>query len=226
MKVSSIQKAVQSFERYLDSGNKFDHFYLYEIPHRFHNSLQEEDTLLKAILFGLKSDHTQRLWQRTHYEPKKIILQLGREFPDFFNDAMKDLFNEDMLLENRIDRFKFYCNELLTLYKQKHKQSNVNHHYVDESFISCLLMGYNPETYAYYDHQLFVETAKIVGAKPIPTVNDYPRYQNFIKVFCNYINENEKLLRLHKKRLPHLHSPANLAVECMVVATGRDLLAH
>jgi hypothetical protein len=226
MRVTAIQKAVESYRAYLDSGDRFDHFYLHEITERFHQALEEEDSILSAILIGLQSDHSQRLWLREQYEPKKVILQLGNEFPDYFKDAIHDLYDESKLLENRIDRFKFYCEELLALYKKKHKAENLNHHYVDESFISLLLMGRYPETYAYYDQKLFISVAKEVGAKPIPKVNDYPRFQKFSQIFNNYISKNDEVIKLHKKRNATINKPANLATECMTVASGRDLLDH
>lgn len=225
MKVAAIQNAVGEYKSYLQGKKRFDTLYLFQISENLHHSLQENENVLEALESGLQSTTTQRLWKRHRFEPKKVILQLGAEFPDIFQHAIKDLFNEAKLLENRVDRFKFYCDELLKLHREKNPRSNVNHHYVDEAFISILLMGKYPGTYAYYDHQLFLSVVELTGARPIPTVNDYPRFQKFVQIFNRFIQEDKKIVESHQSRHHKLSPTANMAVECMIIATGTDILS-
>ncbi len=225
MKVAAIQNAVAEYKSYLQGKERFDRLYLYEVSQNLNHSFQKCDTALEAIETGLQSSTTQRLWKRHRYEPKNVLLQIGAELPDIFHHAIYDLFNENKLLENRVDRFKFYCDELLKQHREKNPRSNINHHYVDESFISILLMGKYPGTYAYYDHQLFLAVVELTGARPIPSVNDYPRFHKFVQIFNKFIHEDKKIGELHQSRSTDLDIAANMAVECMIVATDEDILS-
>ena len=223
MKVDEIRSAISDYKRFLRSKNRLSYIYLFEVTENLNASFRSGDDYLQIIETGLKSSMTQRLWYRERYEPKKNLLTLADHAPEYFQRAMQDLLNEDKELENRIDRFKFYCDELLKTYKSDNKHSTLNHHYIDESFISLLLMGKYPEIYAYYDFGLFKSIAEKTAAKPIPTVNDYPRYQKFIQVFSTFIRKDNELLELINKRSPEHSQMANISVECMAMSCNIDL---
>ena len=119
----------------------------------------------------------------------------------------RELFNEDRQIGARVDRFVFYCDELLREYKQVNRTSILNNHYHNDNYgmISHYLAFQFPAEYAPYDFVLFQKMMEKIGSRDIPKTNDFARYSKIMRTLMNFLQKEEDLLALHENRLTEAH---------------------
>ena len=86
-----------------------------------------------------------------------MILKFIQTSEDYVRYSFKDLFNENKDIEGRVDRFVFYCDQLLKEYKDSKPQSIENAHYHDDNYemISIYLAFHFPNIYTPYNFNNF-----------------------------------------------------------------------
>jgi hypothetical protein len=120
--------------------------------------------------------------------------------------AWKDLSNESATLEGRLDRFDYYCNELLQIHRHKNLRSVETYHHQDASIISLYLAGMFPDKYALYPGlQVFQSFCRAIGSPDIPVVNDLVRYMKIVNIVFTFLKKNDKYQQLILQRDPSLH---------------------
>jgi len=151
------------------------------------------------------------------------LMQMMVEFDaDMVATSMKELFEEGRDLEGRLDRFKFYMDELLRR-SRRHQTIKESWHHQDNAILSYYLAMRYPTDYTYYtpeNHQLLVD---LTGAKPIGQTEDPVRFQKMAKTVSTFLSKNEKLQEAHLKRFrkPVVEGSRLLVLELIDLWRGR-----
>ena len=121
---------------------KEDTLYRWESLQNFKLNFNLETEALRQMYDkSLQNTQTVRLWKDRQYYPKEIMLLFCDLQPEYVKFAFTDLFNENKTIEGRMDRFVFYCEELLQAYKEKYPLKIENNHYHHYPIISLYLLS-------------------------------------------------------------------------------------
>jgi len=202
MQLKKIQEYIEKYKQFLRSSKSHEYLYLWEAQKYWQDNFDSISEGWSAMYENsLQSNHTRRLWKTTAYRPKEVMLKLIDMRDDFVKQAFRDLLNEEKEILGRIDRFVFYCDQLLMEYKKTNPQSIENNHYQDYSILSLYLAFQYPAQYNYYNFQLFCDSLLKLGAMKIPASDDIVRYFKTSRTIFQFLQKDEEVLELHQKRL-------------------------
>lgn len=204
MNLQKLTQAIQQYKQFLLSNPNHHPYWKWESQLIFQNNW-DIDTKDFYSMFdqSLQNSHTRRLWKREHYAPKDMMLKFIQTSEDYVRFAFQDLFNENKEIEARVDRFVFYCNELLKEYKEKHPTTVENSHHHDDNYeiISHYLAFRYPVVYTPYQFDYFKKLLQNLGSRDVPKVNDTDRYFKVMRTINNFIKKDEEILAIHEERL-------------------------
>lgn len=228
MNLKKIQHYLQQYKTYLRNYRADQHLHLWESQRTFQENWTFETEDLAAVYDqSLQNSHTRRLWKRENYEPKRLMQLFLDMQPDFVRHMFHDLFNEDKEIGGRVDRFVFYCDELLQEYKINNPRSIENNHYHGDNYqiVSLYLAFRYPDQYTYYDQEGFVTLLQKLGSMDIPKINDFARFSKVMRTLYKMIAKEEEIMVLHQKRLrpEHYQGPSLLLVYDFYQAVNRSL---
>ncbi len=202
MQLKKIQAQVEHLKKYLQSPHCYDHLYWWESQQVFQKQwdILAED-FGKMYDMSLQNSHTKRLWKREQHYPKKLFLLFIQQESDFVKQMFRDLFNEDKSIDGRVDRFVFYADEMLQLYKKANPRSIENNHYHSYEVCSMYLAFRYPAIYGFYNLEQFQHCLTCLGSPNIPQVDDFARFCKVSKTLWNFLSKDEAIFDLHQKRL-------------------------
>ncbi|MEM0994231.1 MAG: hypothetical protein AAF847_05410 [Bacteroidota bacterium] len=208
MQLKKIQAHIAGYKKYLQKGGERTVRPLYKWESQ---RIWQENWDINASPFAamydscLENSQTRRIWNRENYQPKKMMLAFAELQPHFVYSMFEELFNESKDIGNRVDRFIFYCDQLLKEYKSTRRTALDNDHYHDYEMISHYLAFQYPEQYTPYRFDLFKNTLLQIGSRDIPTANDISRHFKVMKTLHQFLQKDEALIALHQKRLLPIH---------------------
>ena len=93
------------------------------------------------------------------------IRNFAKYEPEEYRKLFRALFDENILLQERIENFTESCK---TLWDDKIKAKFTNHTSAmcDERLISCFLTFHNPQKYTFYKNDVYKNLCKLLGVKP------------------------------------------------------------
>ena len=158
---------------------------------------------------ALDNGTTRRLWKREAYAPKEMMMHFLALEPDFVRSMFSDLFNEDKDVHGRADRFIFFCDQLLDVYRRKYPARNDTSHYHDDGYqmISLYLACQFPMVYTPYNAEVQRSFLQKVGAAKVPLAGDFPRHVKLMPTLYKFLNQEPELLAHHQTRLLPKHYP-------------------
>lgn len=192
MKLDILNRKTAAFAERLRSKDGPEHAYKYALLEHF-RSQWTFDTEDFAAMYDrcLQSDVTRRWWKRESYRPKEVMLLLIEREDQYVRQAFKELFNESRAVENRIDRFVFYCDEILRMYKKTQTRSIENNHYQDSTIISLYLAALYPDTYTLYPGRMLFNRALLaLGATGTGEKDDLTRFFKLTRTVYTYITKD------------------------------------
>ncbi|MEM6321706.1 MAG: hypothetical protein AAF960_28865 [Bacteroidota bacterium] len=202
MNLKKIQAYITLFKQHLQGRYREDVLYKWESLANFQKNWDLSATDLTQMYDqSLQNQQTVRLWKANQYFPKQIMLLFCDLQPEYVRFAFQDLFNEEKSIDGRMDRFVFYCDELLNAYKEKYPLKIENHHYHHYRIISLYLAFRYPEQYALYDFELFKHTLINLGSRDIPKLNDVERFFKISRTLWKFLSKDETVWALHQRRL-------------------------
>lgn len=211
MKLHLLEKAIDHFLSSQLRADDIDWYYPHALVNEFHTHWCPPSILNLKDVYDhcLHSEYSQRWWKGDQYRPKEIMLQLIDAEPELAVVAWKDLSNEAATLEGRLDRFDYYCNELLQTHRQKNFRSVESYHHQDASIVSLYLAGMYPEKYALYPGlEVFQSFCRAIGSPEIPVVNDLVRYMKIATIVFTFLKKSDKYQGLIQQRDPSMHKVA------------------
>ncbi|TVR81217.1 MAG: hypothetical protein EA409_06870 [Saprospirales bacterium] len=200
MKVESIKEKLNHYKVFLKREGRLSAIWDIEQNFRTSWNLHAEDLL---VMFdqSLQSSVSRNYWKREKYEPKKNMLAFIQLEPEYVRQAFTDLFNEDVEPEQRMDRFSFYSDQLLAIFKNRNKYSVVNNHDQDYAIISLYLSLKYPGHYSPYRFEWFEGICRVFDAKPQPKVDDPARYFKMVRIIAKFMYKDEELRQLYESEL-------------------------
>ncbi len=204
MQLKRIHHLFIEFKAYLGSPKALDPLFLWESQQIFQKHWDSEAPDVGVMYdASIDSPVTRRLWSRENHAPKLMMLEFAAIEPEMVRLAFRDLFDESKHIEVRLDRFAFYCDELLRAYKTRNMRPTFNRHFHDDNYatISLYLAFRYPDRYAPYDHDAFAAMLRRLGSPDIPTGNDPARYFKVARTLFTLMKKDEELSALHALRL-------------------------
>jgi hypothetical protein len=204
MQLKKIQEALDQFKTHLGSEAKEEHLYIYESQKIFQENWNLESSDPSSMYNrSLNNSQTRRLWNREHYEPKRMMLEFWRMQPDFVKQMFQDLFDENKKVDGRVGRFVFYCDELLTEFLEKHPRSRESKHFHQDGYqiVSLYLAFHYPDQYCLYHFDRFKRLLIALGTPDIPATHDFDRFCKVVKTLWGFIQKDEELMAAHRERL-------------------------
>lgn len=204
MQVKRLNEAFETYKTFLRGPEADKRLYIWESQRIFQENWDLEARDLKAMYDNsLQNSRTRRLWRREAYEPKDVMLKFIELSEDYFLQMFADLFNEEKSIGGRVDRFVFYCDQLLQEYRDAKPHSIENNHYHGDNYqmISLYLAFKYPERYTLYDYGHFRSFLDKMGVVNLPETNDFERFVKVCRTVYKLMQKNGSLLDLHRGRL-------------------------
>lgn len=204
MQLKKIQEALDQFKTHLGSEAKEEHLYIYESQKIFQENWNLESSDPASMYNrSLNNTQTRRLWNREHYEPKRMMLEFWRMQPEFVKQMFQDLFDENKKVDGRVGRFVFYCDELLTEFLEKHPRSRESKHFHQDGYqiVSLYLAFRYPDQYCLYHFDRFKRLLIALGTPDIPATHDFDRFCKVAKTIWGFMQKDEELIAAHRERL-------------------------
>lgn len=211
MVISIIKDKISEFVKHLKTSNQADEpLMFWETQYHFQKSwdIGNQD-LLSMYSSSLQNTQTKRYWKREQFTPKESMELLIAFDPEFVRMMFNDLFNEEKDLSSRIDRFIYYCDDLLSRYKSETK-AKINNHYHNVEFVYFYLAMRYPENYAVYNHVDFKDTLQVFKAVNIPEVIDPDRFAKTSKIINKFLPEDINSIINRKLNNPLFFSDKSL----------------
>ncbi len=202
MQLNLLKKYLADFSRYLSQSPGEEYLPHYETQRNWqlHFDIDAPDF---AAMYdkALDNQTTRRLWQQEKYTPKKMMLLFIQQEPAFVRDAFRDLFNEEKSVENRIDRFVFYCDQFLEQYRRANPLKIDSNHYHDYTTNSLYLAFQFPDLYVPYEADILIGLLAKLGVRNLPVGGDFERHVKVMRTIYLFMEKEEGLLERHRARL-------------------------
>lgn len=229
MQVKLLEEAFETYEQYLQSPGAERNLYIWESQRVFQENWDlEASDLGRMYDLSLQNSQTRRLWRRESYEPKDVMLKFIGLSEDYFLQMFGDLFNEEKSIDGRVDRFVFYCDQLLLEYRNLYPHRIETNHYHNDGYqmISLYLSFRFPDQYTLYRFDRFRIFLEKMGVLNLPVANDFARFVNVSRTVYKLMQKNVGLMELHQKRLKegvHFMGESLLVVfDFMEMVVGRS----
>lgn len=204
MQVKLIEERFAAYRAFLRGPERFDRLHWWASQRIFQENWQLQAEDKKAMYDrSLQNSHTQRLWKREGYEPKRMMLLFWDVHEVFVQQMFRDLFNEGKDIAGRIDRFVFHCDELLAQHRLDNPMKMDNRHYHDDDYgmVSLYLAFQYPDQYAPYDAEGFVALLRQLGTRELPQANDFGRFCKVMRTLHTLMKKDAALMAAHQRRL-------------------------
>ncbi len=204
MQLKKIQQYLFDYKAFLQTPAASTRLYAWETLRIFQNHWDIEARDFSDMYDrSLDNSQTRRLWKRENYEPKRMMLAFIKMEQEAVRHAFQDLFNEAKDIEGRVDRFVFYCDELLRLYKEQFPLTIENNHYHADQYqmISLYLAFRYPTQYTLYDHETFKVLLQNLSSPDIPKAADFGRFCKVMRTLYHLLLKDAELVALHQNRL-------------------------
>lgn len=212
MKLETLKQHIDRFARFLTANPADEHCYKYALLANFQQNLLNSDSTLAArYRNALRSDTTRRWWDRTGSTPKETMLRFIDHRPDYVEQAFKDLFDESKSLDRRLDRFQFYCDELLRMFKASHRDEVINNHDQDATMQSIYLSGVYPHLYTIY-----------------PGLDPFNQFMERLEGKPSLVDDLERFFKIMRNahRFLMMNDDIKSAIETSIRKPDHLLLAH
>ena len=135
---------------------------------------------------------------------KAVLNELAKEKPEELRILFKELFNEKMVLGERVKSFN---KATLKLYRSI--GGKLQHHQ-DERSIATYLTFHNSDKYTFYKSSFYTKYCKLIGVKAAKTNEKYAHYLELIDdLIENHIKPDEELISQVKSYLPEYYDGEN-----------------
>jgi predicted RNA-binding protein len=209
MQLKRLTELLEQFKKHLLESPTEASVILWETQQLFQNNWDTEAPHFAGMFRqSLENSVSRRYWSRELYAPREMMLEFIALDEEMVRIMFRDLFNENKEVEGRMDRFVFYCNEMLQAYKSNHQRPPHNRHYHDDNYnmVSLYLAFRFPDRYAPYEHEAFTHQLRLLHSPDIPLVNDPARWFKVSRTLLNLMKKDPELTALHAQRLqPERH---------------------
>ncbi|MEO1628086.1 MAG: hypothetical protein AAFV25_23255 [Bacteroidota bacterium] len=204
MQVQKLTECIQAYAKSMARKHYFEELYPWESQYHFQQYWDVE-----AVDFGkmydkaLHNGTTRRLWKRENYQPKAQMLRLIAHQPEFVRRMFRNLLDESKEIGNRIARFKFCCDDVLSDYKADHPTSIENNHYHEDNHMIFLYLAFHrPDQYTFYHFTEFRDTLQKLGTRNLPGPHDLERFAKVSRTIFTFLAKEEIIFEKLRDLLP------------------------
>lgn len=140
---------------------------------------------------SFQSDISKRLWKGIDFFPVEMMIKLINKEKEYMRSVFRDLFNESISIDGRIQRFSFHCDQILG--EVRGPSRKISSHYHDENFIAQLLSFRFPNAYAPLDKDGFLKMMTTLGARNLGTNITVEQYFKNMKLVAKFIHRDPNL---------------------------------
>lgn len=138
------------------------------------------------------------LWEGHEYYPKKAMLELIERDEDLVRKMFKELYNENLDVEGRVDRFAYHC-EALKEDIMRDNPKYQKHYHGGYKMISVYLAFKYPTQYCIYEYPAWRQFMERVGAKPVPEEHEIGRFFKVMRTIWKILSKDSELIGMHRE---------------------------
>lgn len=190
----TFQEIINEYKALLKQGYLDGEIYKWTLIQKYKGrpNLEKDDLLaeLKSIEYGNLIFHTA-------FTVRNELVVYNKEA---YRNLLKELFDDNIELQNRIENFRLGVNKLYREYLPDNKLPD--HH--DERTIATILAFYKPEKYLLYKSSFYGKLVKALGRTKAKAGKRYVDYLNVANEFIrDYLSKDLELINLVKSKLPN-----------------------
>ena len=115
------------------------------------------------------------LWEGRDYYPKRAMLKFIERDPDLIRSMFKELYNENLDIEGRIDRFLFHLESMREDWNRMHNAYE-KHYHDNYRMISTYLAFRYPTEYAICDYDAWRRFITLTGGREVEGDHEIGRF--------------------------------------------------
>lgn len=181
------------------SSHAYDRHFLWESLATFQEHWDVSALDFKSM-FERSFENTlaNELWEGQDYFPKRAMLQFIDRDDDLVRSMFKELYDENLDITGRTDRFMYHC-QAISDDIMKSSKGYQKHYHGDYRMISTYLALKYPTMYTVYDFESWRRYMEAVGAKPIPDAHDLERFFKVMRTTFKILERDEELMAKHRE---------------------------
>ena len=180
-----ILKLIENYKKILRETQLKGEIYKWELIQKYRGKPNLDN---KDIYLELKSINYANLMFHT---AKAVSLHLADERPNEYLQQLKNLFDENTSINERIENF---IHDTLQIYRELENTYGTHH---DERTISAFLTFYNPEKYTFFKDSYYKKYCEFIKVPPQKKGRKYVHYLELVDDLINeYLVEDKELLDL------------------------------
>ena len=200
MKVTLINEYKDKFKSTISGHTDISNTFYFDIIQNWQDNWKIEGRGLAEIYdSSLQSKVSARLWGGSVNSPKSMMIQLIKEDEDFMRSTFRDLFNENLDLGLRLDRFGFHTDQVFRPMQGKDPKL-VSHFHNDRSILCLYLALEYPDRYCLFDFPSFHKMMIKFESRNIPTKVEVERYYKSCRGIKNLILKDEEFAAVFCKK--------------------------
>ncbi len=197
-----IKTLIPKYKHIITTHDKYNEVYKWEAVENFQKHWDMEANDLVSMI-DKSFPGNNNLWTSRNYYPINMLKTFAENNSPKVRDALKNLFNENSSLDERISAYQNVLDELLSEDNVIRKASN-KHHYHDARSISLLLSFQAPAKYFLFKHGVlkkFCARLEIDMPKTGDIVNQILINNEVNLLVKEILVQDKELLEIHKNRL-------------------------
>lgn len=201
MKIQKINELKNDFLEFLQVEDSSHLFLLRRAIQNWQSRFDLESVVLsKSLHESLDTKIAGRLWEGEHYSMKSGLLLLIDHNPIFGKALLEDLFNQDIDISMRLNRYIFHCDQIFEEIKQTTRKVNTHHQtYYSGSLIATLQYPHLYVPFEYDSYRVFMQYLK---THDIPLEQQIVRYMKTLRNLAKVIQSDENFMRNYFNLLP------------------------
>ena len=200
MRAILINEYKDRFKAFLAETDTLNNDFYFEIINNWRQHWNIEAKNLSEIYdTSLQSKVSARLWGGSVNSPKSMMISLLNTEEDFMRATFRDLFNENLDIGLRLDRFAFHTDQVFRPMQSKDPKL-VSHFHYDRKILCLYLALEYPAEYCLFDYDSFRKMMTKFESRNIPTVVEVERYYKSCRGIYKLITKDEELIPLFKSK--------------------------
>ena len=199
MQLEALDNYKKNYTELITTNPNYDELYKWESLQKFQNNWDIEAQDFGAMYDqSLNSKVSANLWASQFFYPKQMMLEFIKIDQEKVRTMFKELFNEDLLIEKRINRFVQGCHDLLLIHQKDNPEAK-NHYHDGYRIISVYLCFRYPTKYAIYKYSEFKTFMEALKVTNIPGTKEIARFFKVMNTIYNFLAKDAEFMAIHNK---------------------------
>lgn len=195
MKANIIKEQIERYKRMLASSKERYSLFPFAVLKNYQQHWDIEALDFKTMFDqSFKSEVSNTLWSADQFRPKEIMMAFIDMDKEFVRLMFRQLYNEEKDISLRVEKFVYYCDEMLMQLMKKNRKESMHYH-GDLRMITTYLALEFPAKYTMYSFNTFRGLLTLFEAQRIPVVDEIARYQTLMRsLYTNFMLKDQELV--------------------------------